>query len=231
MKISTTYISFPDINLSTRDAHKLRGYFGNLFREKSPLLHNHFESGRNRYAYPLVQYKVLNKVPYLIGLNEGAELLIELFLKIKEIKIEERFFPIYSKNIVNELSEVGIDTSLNEYKFQTLWMALNQSNFNKYINLLPGKEKKDFLEKILIGNILSFYKYMNYTANERIYVKLNFNEKETLFKNRQMIAFSGKFTSNVLLPDYIGLGKAVSRGFGTIKKRLTLNPSLKREGL
>ncbi len=218
MQIQTTKIKFSDINLHTRDAHKLRGYFGNLFKEKSPLLHNHFESGQNRYAYPLVQYKIINKTPHLIGLNEGAELLIELFLKIKEIKIEEKLYPIYSKNITNQLSIIGIDSNLNEYKFQTLWMALNQNNFNKYINLLPGKEKKDFLEKVLIGNILSFFKYMNYKAEERIYVKLNFTEKETLFKNRQMIAFAGTFTTNVLLPDLIGLGKAVSRGFGTIKK-------------
>ena len=33
-----------------------------------------------------------------------------------------------------------------------------------------------------------------------------------------MIAFSGRFTANVLLPDFIGLGKSVSRGFGAIQK-------------
>ncbi len=218
MQIQQTTIKLPDIKLQTRDAHKLRGYFGNLFKEKSPLLHNHFESGENRYAYPLVQYKVINKVPHLIGLNEGAELLIELFLKIKEIRIAENLYPIYSKNIANNISEIGIDSNLNEYKFQTLWMALNQNNFNKYINLVSSKEKETFLIKILIGNILSFFKNMNYTAEERIYVKLKYFEKETLFKNRQMIAFTGSFTTNALLPDLVGLGKAVSRGFGTIRK-------------
>ncbi|MEE9430982.1 MAG: CRISPR-associated endonuclease Cas6, partial [Melioribacteraceae bacterium] len=121
-------------------------------------------------------------------------------------------------NIANNISEIGIDSNLNEYKFQTLWMALNQNNFNKYINLVSSKEKETFLIKILIGNILSFFKNMNYTAEERIYVKLKYFEKETLFKNRQMIAFTGSFTTNALLPDLVGLGKAVSRGFGTIRK-------------
>ena len=54
-----TTIRFPEIALRTRDAHKLRGYFGNLFQEHSPLLHNHWEDGTSRYAYPLVQYKVV----------------------------------------------------------------------------------------------------------------------------------------------------------------------------
>jgi hypothetical protein len=34
-----------------------------------------------------------------------------------------------------------------------------------------------------------------------------------------MLAFSGSFVCNATLPDYIGLGKAVSRGFGCIVKQ------------
>ncbi len=43
--IHQTIIRFPEIQLATCDSHKLRGYFGNLFKEYSPLLHNHLESG------------------------------------------------------------------------------------------------------------------------------------------------------------------------------------------
>lgn len=74
-------IQFPEIELRTRDAHKLRGYFGNLFKEHSPLLHNHWENGSVRYRYPTVQYKVIDKVPMLIGIEEGAELLPQLFFE------------------------------------------------------------------------------------------------------------------------------------------------------
>ena len=73
--IQTVIIQFPEITLKTRDAHKLRGYFGNLFKEYSPLLHNHYETGELRYKYPLVQYKVLDKVPTLVAIKEGAQLL------------------------------------------------------------------------------------------------------------------------------------------------------------
>ena len=45
--IPLTTITLPEITLRTRDGHKLRGYFGELFREHSPLLHNHYaEIGR-----------------------------------------------------------------------------------------------------------------------------------------------------------------------------------------
>ena len=217
MQIQTTQIMFPDISLHPHYAHKLRGYFGNLFKEKSPLLHNHYESGELRYAYPLVQYKIIDSVPMLLGINEGAELLIELFLKIKELQLEDEKFPIYSKNITNKITEIGVSNDLIQYKFKTMWMGLNQNNFSKYINLLPGKEKEEFLNKILIGNILSFCKGINFRLDEQLYAKVKVAEKTSAFKNKRMTVFAGGFLTNAILPDYIGLGKAVSRGFGAIK--------------
>jgi len=217
MQIQTTQIKFPDISLHPHYAHKLRGYFGNLFKEKSPLLHNHYESGQLRYAYPLVQYKIIDTVPMLLGINEGAELLIELFLKIKELQLEEEKFPIYSKNITNKISQIGVSDDLIQYKFKTMWMGLNQNNFSRYINLLPGKEKEEFLNKVLIGNILSFYKGVDLRITEKLYAKVNVGEKISTFKNNKMTVFVGGFLTNAILPDYIGLGKAVSRGFGAIE--------------
>ena len=38
MPLSLTLLRFPEIHLEKRDAHKLRGYFGNLFQE--PLILN-----------------------------------------------------------------------------------------------------------------------------------------------------------------------------------------------
>lgn len=72
MPIAQTVIRFPEIELRTRDAHKLRGYFGNLFREKSALLHNHMEGGEFKYGYPKVQYKVIDSTPTLVGIADGA---------------------------------------------------------------------------------------------------------------------------------------------------------------
>jgi hypothetical protein len=49
--------------------------------------------------------------------------------------------------------------------------------------------------------------------------KVNVKSKATNFKDTKMVAFQGNFITNALLPDEIGIGKAVSRGFGTIKKK------------
>ena len=217
MQIIQTIIKFPEIKLQTRDAHKLRGYFGNVFKEHSPLLHNHFDDGKTRYAYPLVQYKVIKNIPVLMGLSDGAKLLIDLFLKIKKINISGKNHEILSKNIESKTFEVTETNQLFEYRFETLWMALNENNYRKYINAEP-EEKQQLLNKTLTGNILSFYKGIGFWTQQTILIKPTLREKSTKFKDRNMIAFSGSFVSNAMLPDYIGLGKAVSRGFGTIFK-------------
>ncbi len=158
MELQTTIINFPELELKTRDGHKLRGFFGNLFKEHSELLHNHYADGSDRYKYPLVQFKVFDKQPYLLGLAEGADLLTDLFLKINHIIIEDKKFEITSKNITNKVVNISDFSELKEYKFKTLWLALNQKNYKSYISLEDENEKKIFLNRLLRNNILSFYK-------------------------------------------------------------------------
>lgn len=215
-----TTLTFPEIRLDVRDAHKLRGYFGELFREHSPLLHNHFEDGSSRYAYPLVQYKVLRNVPTLVGMGEGADLLAELFLKTKELNIEGKVYPLFSKEIKHHRQSIGMSDSMERYRFETLWMPLNQENHKTYVRLDAGS---DFilLERILTGNILSFFKAFKhfFEPDERVKVELDIEAyRSTKFKDKRMAAFHGQFLANVLLPDLVGIGKSVSRGFGTIRK-------------
>jgi hypothetical protein len=215
-QLTQTIIRFPDLRLQTRDAHKLRGFFGNLFKEHSSLLHNHFDDGSLRYAYPLVQYKIIDKVPVLTGFQEGGKLLIDLFLKIKNLNIGGEEYIINAKNIENKIIEFGPLLQLFEYRFKTLWMALNQKNYPEYEKLKTQEAKIFFLNKQLQNNILSFYKGIGFRVQERIMVKGRFREKTTLFKNKKMLAFEGKFTSNAVIPDFAGIGKAVARGFGTV---------------
>jgi hypothetical protein len=215
-----TRIQFPEIKLLTRDAHKLRGYFGNLFKEHSPLLHNHYEDGSFRYRYPAVQYKVLAGVPTLIGIGEGASLLPKLFLKIKELELDGLSYPIHSKNIQHSEEQIGFSEELQTYRFETLWMALNQENHRTYMKLATNLEKKKMLNSILVGHVLSLFKNMEIILDteQRLMAMTQLQEKSTQFKDNTMVAFIGEFVINAHIPDGLGLGKSVSRGFGTVKK-------------
>ena len=213
-------ISFPEIRLPQRAAAQLRGFFGEYFREHSPLLHNHYADGRLRYRYPLVQYKVLGGVPVLLGLQEGAQLLAELFFQIKMLWIDGREYPVLERDIAFKNVPVGWSEQLNDYRFCSLWMPLNQQNYAEYQHKDEG-ERRAMLGRILTGNILSFFKGVGLYLPEdnRILVSLRPQEERlTGFKDQLMTGIAGGFTANVLLPDFIGLGKSVSRGYGAVEK-------------
>jgi hypothetical protein len=215
MQITQTIVRFPEIELLTRDGHKLRGFFGNMFKENSPLLHNHYNDGKTRYGYPLVQYKIVDKTPTLVGFQEGADLLVSLFLKIREINIDSKIYPVLSKNIQQNNRELRVNDQLYNYQFKTLWMALNQDNFKEY-QQFDDNEKLNYLNRQLQNNILSFYKGLSFRISERIMATSKLEEKNTLFKDKSMLAFDGEFTTNAYIPELAGIGKAVSRGFGTV---------------
>lgn len=218
IKLTQAVIRFPDIRLQQREGHKLRGYFANLFKDRSDLFHNYsLEDGQNIYRYPLIQYKVIDKIPMLIGLNDGAVHLINIFLQTKELRIGENIYPVLAKNIEKTEVDTGVCEKLIIYGFKSPWFALNQTNFRKYSDYSP-EQKKIQLEQILKQNILSFFKGIQYFEKERILVKLNIAQHQTKFKDIEMIAFKGSFTGNLILPDYIGFGKSVARGFGCIKR-------------
>lgn len=213
-------ISFPEIRLPQRAAAQLRGFFGQYFQEHSPLLHNHYADGRLRYAYPLVQYKVLGGMPVLVGIQEGAQLLAELFFRIKTLRIGEREYPVMERDIAFRNVAVGPGEQLMDYRFCSLWMPLNQDNYAEY-QQKNVDEKRAMLARILTGNILSFYKGIQLFLPPEVRIMTTVRPEEvrlTGFKDQLMTGINGGFTTNVLLPDWIGLGKSVSRGYGAIER-------------
>ncbi len=213
--IDITTIRFPAIQLERRDAHKLRGFFGNRFRD-IPELHNHLEGDTYRHAYPVVQYKVLNGVPTLVGVGEGSRVLQKLVDKVEYFNIDDRILPVTEREVLTRSVSVGVDDKLHTYCFDSMWMALNARNHARYC--AAGITKQiEILRSILVGNILVFLGACNEIADREIIAQPQVAACTTSFKNIKMMAFQGSFKTNVVLPDGIGLGKSASRGFGAIR--------------
>lgn len=219
--VSLTYDIQDDLSLSY--GHKLRGYFANNFKEV--LFHNHQQDGSLRYGYPLIQYKIIDKKPFILGINRGGELIIKHFLSIDRLILNEKEYisPSSRLSVNEEIVKVNNDYDMPIYKyiFISPWLGLSQENYrvykNKYINATK-MEKTKFFKSVIIGNILSFAKGIKWWIEEEIKVVPSLSEISVKFKNEEMIGFTGYFFSNVYLPEYIGIGKSTSRGFGTIKR-------------
>jgi len=215
-------------DLSLRYGHKLRGFFANRFEDV--LFHNHKENGNYRYAYPLIQYKIIEGKPSVIALEEGAELVIKNFLDIDKLKLIDKEYtqPESRLEVVDENLDVSPKDEGLKFKYKLLspWLGLNQKNHRKYLKLVrdssEGKQL-EFLKRILIGNILTFAKGVDWWIEDEIIVVPQLKAIDIQFKNQKMLGFVGEFYSNVCLPDYIGLGKSTARGFGMVAEVIECN--------
>lgn len=215
IKLNYTCVRYPDIKLRMRDGAKLRGFFANKYT-CDDIMHNHGEEG-TIYRYPLVQYKVIDKSPIIIGLNSGAATIMDIGISEDNIIIQGTHFNLERAEIITEQVDFGLANDNYEYHFKTPWFCLNQNNISKY-KKSNENEKQSLLCKILIGNILSMSKGFDYWIKDEIIVESSFKEIPVNFKGKSMLAFKGSFVTNFQIPDYLGLGKSVSRGFGTVKK-------------
>lgn len=197
-------------------ATQLRGFFATKFNEYT-LLHQH-NADKVIYKYPLVQYKMINKTPTVMGINEGADVLKDIYDQYDEINLNGNIYEIVERGITVKEQEFGISDKLLSYRFVTPWLALNQTNYERYLKS-DRSGRQDQLRKTLIGNILSVAKGLDYAVVPRIKLDIGrMRHKECTVKGVGMLGIKCEFMANFTIPDYLGLGKSVSRGYGAVER-------------
>lgn len=224
IKHNTNHIKTFRLNFSTpisfNEIPYLRGAIIKITKNQEILFHNHDKDNTFRYDYPLIQYKRINGNAAIIFIERGTDKIIDFINNNKD------YADIGNRKTKLEIEKVDANDTLvqiweSEFTYSIRkYLPLNKINYEKYIKTDDIIEKYKILENVLIGNILSFAKGMGIYFNNKIKVTiLQVDEPKVYrFKNIKMMGFDIRFKSNVSLPDYIGLGKGVSIGFGMIKR-------------
>lgn len=216
MKLKTMFLKMESNQPIKEDTNKLRGFFANKFNSYL-LLHNHLGNNKFLYQYPRIQYKTINHTKMILGLAEGVDVLQSIYNQYDQIVLAGHTYHIFSKEISLKIEDFGISSENMKYEFITPWFALNEENYQRY-KKYNYSERTDQLKSILIRNIMAIAKTFQYFVDSKIMVNTRLKETSIKFKGKDMISFLGTFRVNFNLPNYIGLGKSVSRGFGTVKK-------------
>lgn len=217
MNLKTLKLTLKSDRPVEEEATKLRGFFATRFTEYT-LVHQHIDVGKLLYRYPRIQYKVLAGEAIVLGIDEGAEILKEMYDKYDEIQLGKSTYKIVERGLSLKEEEFGIYPKMLNYEFIIPWIALSQNNYQKYLKSNYENRKK-LLQRTLIGNILSASKGLDYVVLDEIKIKIGkLRERKCNLKGASFIGFLGDFMVNFVIPDYMGVGKSVSRGFGTIKK-------------
>jgi len=204
-------------SIPMRYGHHLRGWLIERFPKQS-LVSHHENTGRSIYMYPRIQSKIVGGEAVILGIEEGVDYVNEIATNPPRlITLNREDFTVSDVHHEETVVAFGVVKSAQEYKFVTPWLALNQENYEHYLHS-TGKERYHLLSTILIGNVLSAAKSLGIVLSEQIKIRSFLKPFPVHFKGKSMIGFSGTFSANLYLPNLIGLGKSVSRGFGTVVK-------------
>lgn len=207
-----------DNKISFHEVHLFRGAILKALGNKgSVLFHNHTDT-TYRFAYPLIQYKRIRSKAAIICIQQGTEDIGQLFAAgLGNLSLGERTIEAHLESVKSIQYRVQVWDNFFSYRLNR-WLALNSENYERYRTAEGLVERAQMLEKILVGNILSFAKGIGYDVDKEIRCSITKISDPYLLSNKQikLTAFDIEFKTNISLPDYIGLGKNASIGFGVV---------------
>ena len=170
-------------------------------------------SGSN---YPLIQYKVIRGAPIIVAINEGCDILWEIYDYLDEIN-ERSTWKITEKRIIERKVNLGPTDRRVRYRFLTPWLAIPAEELGKKTQNNP-QQKNKILALVLESNFLGIARNFNITIESALQISLNVRDNYIVQKDTGIAGFFGTFFANFELPPFLGLGRSISRGFGTIKQ-------------
>lgn len=219
-KVKTLLIRFGN-PISQSEIECFRGAVIHAMEDANILFHNHLEDEKLRYSYPLIQYKRINGKAAILCIGEGTEAIGEFFSACDfDVRIGERQVRLEVEKINAGQTLVQLWQDMFTYRIRK-WLPFNQENYEKYMALDSMAERYAMLERLLTGNILSFAKGQGIHFEGQVECKITAAAEPRVipYKGVKMMSFDAEFKTNVSIPDFVGLGKGVSLGRGTVVRR------------
>jgi hypothetical protein len=198
------------------EAPPLRGFFGRALAD-AVFTHSHDADGKLIHEYPRIQFKAIHSTAILLGIGEGSRLLERLWPEIDHATLGGEEFEVLDSSLETRPETIEACVDPITYRFATPWLALNRKNFRNYTGSRNQGFRKSELSRILVGNCLGLAKSLGIRFREQIHADgRKLTSIKTSLRGNPMVGFVGRFTVNLRLPELIGLGKSVSRGFGAV---------------
>jgi hypothetical protein len=198
-----------------KTAYQVKGVFMKQYPNSSaiPMLDGRY---RNEFLYPRIQVKILNEQIYLVGIKDGADPVLEMTKEVELLNFGNITFNILDIDIEENIDQFKHVNQLLGYRFVSPWVALSKNTQNRY-KFLKSKDRISFLNRLLGQNIVFLAREMGIELNEKVYTKLRLDSlfPKQVYENNWG-SFSGEFQTNFVLPNYIGVGNGITRGYGAI---------------
>ena len=195
--------------------YQVKGVLMRKFNDKEivPMLDGSY---RDKFLYPRIQVKILNEQIHFVAISEGVDPIKDILSKLDELDFGNITFEISDTEIEEQQDYFKPISQLISYRFVTPWIALNQATGNRYRSL-KNEERASYLNNLLGQNIVFMSREMGIELDNNIFTKVKSTSlfPKTVDENNWG-AFDGEFETNFILPNYLGIGNGITRGYGTI---------------
>lgn len=218
-KYIRTLTVYTNLEIQQKEVPLFRGAVLNVLGDKANLLfHNHVGDDQFRYSYPLIQYKRLGGKAAIVCIGDGIEPVGQILSDIpNKLIIGTHDKECNIEHIDTKEYPVSINKEFSFYHLRH-WLPLNSSNYAQFVSAENFVEKIQILERVLIGNILSFLKGVGIYLEDQIELNITniINQRPTFYKKVRLMTFDIEFKTNITLPPYVGIGKNASIGYGIL---------------
>ena len=205
--------------LKSYELTEFRGAVINSIPPEMTLFHNHLDDGY-RFSYPLIQYKNVGGKAAIFCVGEGTKE-IGTFFSSSEISLS-----IGNRKEIFSVENVWanqwiLQTWNDSFRYSVRrWLPLNSKNYKQFTSIEGLADQILFLEKVLVGGILSMSKGFGIFMENQVLCRIISiqHSYQISYKGVKLQAFDLLFDTNVYLPNYIGIGKGASTGFGVVKR-------------
>jgi hypothetical protein len=170
------------------------------------------------HRYPVLQCKQLKSDLIVTGISQGAGCLSVLTGEGTMLGTGGSSCRITSRDPGIRSEPFGVTDSMLAYEFLTPWLALNQQNAKKFYDLKGKAERDAFMQKLLTTRLLTLAKSLDYRITAPITCEAKVRFRRDRIGAENLMVFKGTFRTNLCIPDYLGIGRSVSQGYGTIKR-------------
>lgn len=230
-KYIRTLTVITDTEIKQKEVPLFRGAVLKSLGEKADLLfHNHTGENTFRYSYPLIQYKRIHGKAAIVCVEEGADVIGQFFLESSNsFNMGERRVSCHMEKVMP--SKILVQTWKLAFNYHVnCWLPLNSANYQTYISTESIVERMVLLEKILKGNLLAMLKGLNIHLDDQLEANITNISEPYAIENKgvRLMAFNLDFSSNLSIPNNIGIGKNASLGYGTVHQVKIENESQKQ---
>jgi hypothetical protein len=204
------------------ELNAFRGAMANKVGLGNDWFHNHNnEEGANKlhYRYPLIQYKLHQSRPVLLCIDKGVDEAHHFFVQPDwSLVINKEKHDMRIQKLVLNQFEMKIFERPQSYRIHN-WLALNSENYKMYHSMIRITDKIALLERILTNNLLRFVEGIGWENDRKIEVSITdlIKVNRVSYQGLKVEAHNIDFNCNVFIPDFIGLGRGSSIGFGVVK--------------